>query len=133
MEKFKYLAQVVLLCTVGCSPHTDHGGGVDFATGGGGDEDMAINPLPTDNGDMAGPLVIAPLDQVVTAAPGAMPTVQYTATVNGTSVAPQWTIDRGEIGTIDVASGAFTASGTIGGKATITAKYQTESASTTVT
>ena len=132
MEKLRYLAQALLLCTVGCSPHTDHGGSLDFAAGG-GDDDMAVDPLPVDNGDMAGPLVIAPLDQVVTAAPGAMPTVQYTATVNGTPVAPQWTIDRGEIGTIDVASGLFTASGTIGGKATITAKYQTDTASTTVT
>ena len=72
---------------------------------------------------MAGPLVITPLDQVVTAAPGAMPTVQYAATVNGMSVAPQWTIDRGEIGSIDVATVCSRRAGTIGGKATITAKY----------
>ncbi|MCA1662884.1 MAG: hypothetical protein LC659_01160 [Myxococcales bacterium] len=92
-----------------------------------------MSPLPVDNGDMAGPLAIAPLDQVVIAAPAAMPTVQYSATVNGASVAPAWTIDRGEIGIIDVASGKFTASGTIGGKATITAKLGSATATTTVT
>ena len=110
MEKFKYLAQVVLLCTVGCSPHQDHAGGFDLS-GTGGDDDMAVGGFPTDTGDMSGPLVITPIDQVVPAAPGAMPTVQYAATVNGMSVAPQWTIDRGEIGSIDVATGMFTASG----------------------
>ena len=51
-----------------------------------------------------------------------MPTVQYTATINGASVSPAWTIDRGELGAIDVASGLFTAAGTLGGTATITAK-----------
>jgi len=132
MKKFQYLAQVLLLCTVGCSPHQEHAGGFDLCGTGSG-EDMAVGGLPTDNGDMAGPLVISPLDQVVTAMPGTMPTVQYAATVNGMSVAPQWTIDRGEIGSIDVASGKLTASGTLGGKATITAKYFNETASTSVT
>ena len=132
MKNFRYLAQALLLCAVGCSPHQEHGGGLDFSAGG-GDVDMATNPLPVDNGDMSGPLVIAPLDKTVTAAPGAMPTVQYTATINGVPVAPQWTIDRGEIGVVDVGSGLFTASGSIGGKATITATYQGESAATSVT
>jgi hypothetical protein len=133
MKKLHYVAQALLLCTVGCSPHQEHGGGFDLAGAGGGDVDMAIGGLPVDNGDMSGPLAITPLDKVVTAAPGAMPTVQYAATINGQSVAPAWTIDRGEIGTIDVSSGLFTASGSIGGKATITATYLKETASTTVT
>src|SRR6185312_7455303 len=121
----------LLLCaTAGCSPHQDHGGGLDLSAGGGGD-DMATGSI--DTGDMSGPLVIAPADQVMMAAPGAMPTVQYTATINGQSVAPAWTIDRGEIGSIDVGSGLFTASGSIGGKATITATYLKETATTTVT
>jgi len=133
MKKFTYLAQALLLCAAGCSPHQEHGGGLDLSGVGGGDVDMAVGGLPIDNGDMSGPLVISPLNQVVTAAPGAMPTVQYAATINGQSVAPAWTIDRGEIGTIDVSSGLFTASGSIGGKATITATYLKETASTTVT
>ncbi len=125
------VAPALALCTLGCSPHQEHGGGLDLAGTGGGD-DMAF-PTPIDNGDMAGPLVITPLDQVLTAAPGAMPTVQYAATVNGVAVAPAWTIDRGEIGVIDVGTGLFTAAGTLGGKATVTATYLTQTASTTVT
>ncbi len=131
MEKFRYLAQALLLCAAGCSPHQEHGGGFDLSGVVTGGDDMAIGTV--DNGDMAGPLVIAPLDQVVTAAPGAMPTVQYAATVNGQPVSPAWTIDRGEIGTIDVASGLFTASGNLGGKATITATYLNDTASTSIT
>ncbi len=132
MKNLGFLAQALLLCTVGCSPHQEHGGGLDLAGTGGAGDDMAF-PTPVDNGDMAGPLVITPLDQVLTAAPGAMPTVQYAATVNGVAVAPAWTIDRGEIGVIDVGTGLFTAAGTLGGKATVTATYLTETASTTVT
>jgi hypothetical protein len=60
MKKAGYLAQALFLCTVGCSPHQEHGGGSDLAGGGGGD-DMAVGN-PVDNGDMSGPLVIAPLD-----------------------------------------------------------------------
>jgi hypothetical protein len=132
MKKVGLLAQAFFLCTVGCSPHQEHGGGLDFSVVNGGD-DMSTGGLPVDNGDMSGPLVIAPLDQVLSAAPGAMPTLQYSATINGASVAPAWTIDRGEIGSIDVASGKFTASGGIGGKATITATFLKETASTSVT
>src|SRR5438874_12650630 len=109
---------LVLGCvTSGCaSKLSDHGD----LSGLGGDVDMGFDPLGATD-DMAFTLVIAPLDSVVTATPGQMPTVQYSATVDGASVAPSWTIDRGEIGVIDVASGLFTASGTLAGKANITA------------
>jgi hypothetical protein len=117
---------------VGCSPHTaDHGGGPDLSGTSAGDEDMAF-PSGSDE-DMAGPLVIAPLDQVVVAAPGQMPTVQYSAMVNGQSVAPAWTIDRGEIGAVGVANGLFTAGGVIAGKASITATLGAQKVSTTIT
>src|SRR5258708_3149612 len=85
----------------GCaSRSSDHGGGNDLSGLGGGDVDMAFDPLGSTD-DMAVSLVIAPLDQVVTTAPGQMPTVQFSATANGATVAPAWTIDRGEIGVID--------------------------------
>jgi hypothetical protein len=117
---------------VGCSPHTaDHGGGLDLSGTSAGDEDMAF-PVGSDE-DMAGPLIIAPLDQVVVAAPGQMPTVQYSAMVNGQSVAPAWTIDRGEIGAVGVANGLFTAGGVIAGKASITATLGAQKVSTTIT
>src|ERR1700750_1043513 len=125
MKRAVRLAPTALLvCFFGCSASPGHGNGNDLAgTGVGGDVDMAGGGIHTDNDDMAGPLVIAPLDQIVTAAPGAMPTLQFSATINGASVAPAWTIDRGEIGVIDVSSGLFTAAGTLGGTATVTAKY----------
>jgi hypothetical protein len=131
MKNFSIAAQVFLLCTVGCSPHQEHGGGLDLLVGGDGEDMAFVNPI--DTGDLAGQLVIAPLDQVVVAAPGAMPTLQYSATVNSASVSPAWTIDRGEIGSIDVSTGLFTAGGTLGGKATISATYLGRTASTSVT
>ncbi|HEX8951643.1 MAG TPA: hypothetical protein VF945_07340 [Polyangia bacterium] len=131
MKKIGFLAQALLLCTAGCSPHQEHGGGFDLSGVVGGGSDLAVGPV--DTGDMSGPLVIMPADKVITTVPGMMPTQQYTATINGASVAPAWTIDRGELGTIDVASGLFTAAGTLGGKATITATYLKLTATTTVT
>ncbi len=129
MEKLKIVAQALLLCAVGCSPHTDHGGGFDLSVGDNGD--LSLGSGGSD--DLGGPLTIAPLAQVLTITPGMMPTVQYTATVGGASVSPAWTIDRGELGTIDVSSGLFTAAGTLGGTANITATYLQETATTTVT
>ncbi|MGH7281893.1 MAG: hypothetical protein ACRELY_10245, partial [Polyangiaceae bacterium] len=50
-----------------------------------------------------GPIVIAPADKVLdVTAGGTIPTISYTATVGGVSVTPAWSIDRGEIGSIDV-------------------------------
>src|SRR5207249_348390 len=98
-----------------------HGaGGRDMAAPGGtgGNGDDGGNGGGIDNGDMTGPLVIAPLDQVLTiSAGGVLPTLQFAATVNGNTVSPAWTIDRGEIGTVGVATGTFTPTGTLGGRA----------------
>ena len=60
----------------------------------------------------------------------APPTQQYIATLNGTPVAPSWSIDRGELGNIDVSTGKLTVAGTMGGKATVTAVYQGQRAAT---
>ncbi|HWE31518.1 MAG TPA: hypothetical protein VHB97_26135, partial [Polyangia bacterium] len=120
----------------GCSHSPGHGGfdGGSPAVG----ADMAAAPVQDGSAptsfDQSGPLVVSPLNQVITIAPGATtPGVNFTATVNGLGVDPAWTIDRGEIGAIVVGTGAFTPAGTLGGKATITATYQGETASTTVT
>ncbi|MDB4971063.1 MAG: hypothetical protein JWN44_6752 [Myxococcales bacterium] len=133
MHKSVWLAFALLGCAAsGCSPHTaDHGLGADLAGTAGSGEDMAF-PTGSDE-DMAGPLSIAPLDQVVIASPGQMPTVQYSAMVNGASVAPAWTIDRGEIGNVGVANGLFTAGGAIAGKANVTATLNGQKVSTTIT
>lgn len=124
----------VLAVAVGACSHSP-GHGLDGGGGGSGPDLSVGDDLSgTVSTDMAGPLVISPLDQTVTAVVGqAAPTVQYTATVNGVGVAPQWTIDRGEIGSINVSSGLFTAAGTIGGKAMITAVFQNQTATTSIT
>jgi hypothetical protein len=94
-----------------------------MATGTGNGSDMVL-----------GDLVIMPLDQTLpVTVGGTVPTLSFTASVNGASVAPAWTVDRGEIGTIDVSSGVFTPTGAVGGKATVTADYQGLKASTSVT
>ena len=128
-------APTLLLCFIGCNASPGHGGGDDLGGGGAGGGDDLGGGGAGGGGDvdMAGTLTIAPLDQVLTGAPGTMPTQQMTATINGMSVAPVWTIDRGEIGSIDVSSGLFTGGGNLGGKATLTATLQGQTATTTVT
>ena len=63
-------------------------------------------------------------------APGV--TLQFQALEGGTPVHPQWTLDVAGIGTID-ANGLFTASGLLGGPATITATSGNLKASTVLT
>ena len=81
-------------------------------------------------------IVITPADQVVTfTGSGAAPTVQYVAksAVSGVQVPASFSIDRGEIGSVNVGTGLFTASGKVGGKAKITAAWNGKTASTSVT
>lgn len=81
-------------------------------------------------------LVITPADQVVTFTSGAAaPTVQYVAktAVTGVQVPASFTIDRGEIGSVGLGTGLFTASGKVGGKAKVTAAWNGKTATTPVT
>ncbi len=79
-------------------------------------------------------IVISPANKVVDVTFGQPPpTVSYTATVDGQPVAASWSVDRGEIGSIDASSGVFTPGGMLGGKANITASYGGQTASTSVT
>ncbi len=81
-----------------------------------------------------GPLVITPADQTLVVTSGtAVPTLSLVATLYGAPVTPVWTIDRGEIGAIGVASGVFTPAGTLGGKATISANFNGNKGTTSVT
>jgi hypothetical protein len=81
-----------------------------------------------------GTLAIAPTDPVVDVTSGTpTPTVAFKATYGGVTIAPSWSIDRGEIGTIDVSSGVFTPGGKIGGRATVSATYAGKTATTSVT
>lgn len=78
---------------------------------------------------------ITPVDQVVTFTTGQpAPTVQFKAvTTSGVEVPASFTIDRGEIGSVGLTTGLFTASGAVGGKATVTASRNGKTASTSVT
>jgi hypothetical protein len=94
--------------------------------------------LPGDGGvDLDGSsyiLKIEPADQVVVFTTGQpAPTVQYKATANGQAVNAVYSIDRGELGTVDQASGLFTASGKVGGKANVTASWNGRTAATSIT
>jgi Tol biopolymer transport system component len=96
--------------------------------GGSSGGDGAVDPA-------AEAFTIAPVDPVVTFSSGqAAPTVQFKAvTASGGEVPASFTIDRGEIGSVGLTTGLFTASGAVGGKATITATRNGKTASTTVT
>src|SRR5580704_4794848 len=117
----------LVITTFSCASH--NGGGELGDAGGSGNNTGGDASSTTDANTT---LVIAPLAQVITAAPGAMPTLQYTATVAGSPVAAEWTIDRGELGNLDVSSGLFTTGGTIGGIGNVTATLGSATASTTI-
>ena len=90
-----------------------------------------------DGNALTGPIAIDPVDPKLdfTIGAGSPPTQQFVAKVisSGAQVAASWSIDRGELGAIDVKTGVFTASGNFGGKATITAKFNGQEAHTTIT
>jgi len=86
------------------------------------------------NGDASSVLTIAPANETIDVTYGqSMPTVQYTATVLGQQVAASFAIDRGEIGSMNASSGLMTPTGNVGGTAHVTATYNGQTASTTVT
>jgi hypothetical protein len=82
--------------------------------------------------DLLGALAIAPLQSTVTVSSAPVPTVQFTATTGSITVQPNWSVDRGEIAGID-ANGLVTPTGTTAGVVTITARYGSQMATTTLT
>jgi hypothetical protein len=84
--------------------------------------------------DASGPLVISPANTSIDVNLGQQtPTVSYSATVGGVAVAASFAIDRGEIGSVNAASGVMTPSGNVGGTANITATYGAQSIATPLT
>ncbi|HEY1815239.1 MAG TPA: hypothetical protein VGG74_22985 [Kofleriaceae bacterium] len=126
MRPFSVVLSIALLS---CAHHNGTGDD-DGTTGDAGNGMSGGADASTVDADMT--LVIAPLAKVVTASPGAMPTVQYTATEGGSPVAPEWTLDRGELGNLDVSSGLFTTLGSIGGVGHVTATLGSASVTTTI-
>lgn len=107
---------------------------IDGSTTGdaGDDTDFVLDTSGADPDAAA--LSIEPADAVVdVTVGGTLPTLAYVAKAFGSPVGVAWGIDRGELGTIDAATGKFTPTGTLGGKATITATYGSKKATTSVT
>ncbi|MCA9670416.1 MAG: hypothetical protein KC503_32695 [Myxococcales bacterium] len=88
----------------------------------------------TDGGDSAsGRLVITPANATITVKSGQpLPTLQYKAKLDDVDVTAQWTLDRGELGTLTTA-GLLTASGDVAGVGKVTASAGGIEASTQVT
>ena len=103
--------------------------GFGGASGGSDGGDAATSSSPS----LAGALTIAPLMPVVTVVIGQpVPTEQFTAYVGGVQASVNWSIDRGELGTIS-STGLFTPAGTLGGVGNITAMYGKATQTTTIT
>ncbi|HEV8248312.1 MAG TPA: hypothetical protein VGP93_21195, partial [Polyangiaceae bacterium] len=134
-----------LSCSTGTStpsgsgnPDSGGAGGSVVNLGGGGG-------LNVGGESAVGPLVITPLDPVMdvtvengmvtstTLVGGAATPLTFSATAGGAPVMPAWSIERGELGSMDAASGVFVPSGKFSGVGTISAVYGQAVASTTVT
>jgi hypothetical protein len=139
---------VVIGSLAGCSEPQGNGrsgdnGGDDLATGEAADlaapaPDLSAPTPPPVDMSVPNPMVklaITPADQVLqyTAGTQPLPSVQYAATADGVPIAPSWSLDRGELGTVGVSNGKFVATGAVGGLANVTASYHGQTVSTTVT
>lgn len=132
------LVIVIVACgsTAGDSTF-DEGGDRDGAASSSGASSGGF--LPTEGGvDPDGStfvIKIEPADPVVVWTSGQpAPTVQFKATLsNGQAVPATFSIDRGELGSVVPSSGLFTASGKVGGKASVTASWNGRTAATSVT
>ena len=127
------LVSVVTFVVFGCGgPNTP-----PFDDDGGGGADSGITPFDPDanlNGNDANPnyaLTVVPPNPVLTWS-GMPVTQQFQALYAGSQVTADWSLDNVTIGSID-ANGLFTASGTAGGVATVTAQSGKNTGSTTVT
>ena len=131
---------------VNCGPQGDGCGGVlqcgnclpPETCGGAGVANTCGTPNP-DAGDGStsiptGPLTIAPLNDTITVPYGTQaPTVLYTAKVGSQSVAASFSIDLGQVASIDASTGKLVPSGLIGGIANVTATFGTQTVSTPLT
>ncbi|MBS2029329.1 MAG: hypothetical protein JST54_15615 [Deltaproteobacteria bacterium] len=88
---------------------------------------------PDGGSAFTGTLVVTPASASVDVMVGqALPSQQYTATANGQTAAPSWTVAPTALGSID-ATGKFTASGAAGGVGTITATLGTGTGTASIT
>lgn len=127
------LGGIVGACSTGSdTPLTPSGGDAGDDSLAGDETPFTIDSQPVDPD--AALLTIEPADQVLDVdVGGTVPTINFVAKASGAPVGVAWSIDRGEIGTINVSTGVFTPTTSAGGKATITATWGAKKATTTVT
>jgi hypothetical protein len=146
MNSFRWMSGLALAVVVGAVLGAcGSGGGASFDGGGGGGDgsrgdagsDRSIGLVDSGGGDgtmMTGKLTITPANMTFNVTMGSSPpTMTYVAHLGKAVVPVSWSIDRGEIGSIGITSGLFTAGETVGGTANITATYGKTTASTPVT
>jgi hypothetical protein len=133
------LAGVLGAC--GSSGTGSHFGGSGGGDGGGASSGSASGSssgtitLVGDGGLSSSALGISPANPTVTVTLGTNPVVtplQLTASYAGATVNANWSLDRGELGTIGASTGVFTPA-SLGGKGTITATYQGMTVTTSLT
>jgi hypothetical protein len=132
---------------LGCSAASG-GGGKDKSSSGGTSNGSGGKLPPLNVGGLNTPsgsaLSIAPesptldvsiVDGVVApiAYPGGGTTLPFQAALDGSAVDAKWTLDRGELGSIDPATGTFSTSGKLSGIVKISASYGDLMTSTPVT
>jgi len=84
-------------------------------------------------GDEAGSLAITTSASAIDVTYGQQsPTVTAIASINGVQVPASFTVDRGELGSIDAATGVFTPTGAVGGVVTIVATFSGQVATASV-
>jgi len=118
----------VLQCGTCTAPETCGGGGVPNHCGGSSTDGGDASAIPM------GTLTIAPLNQTINVTYGSLaPTVTYHAKVGSTSVAASFSIDLGQVASIDPSTGILIPSGHIGGVANVTATFGSQTATTPIT
>lgn len=129
MLRFAFALPISLLSLLVACNSSVSGGPADSGTApadaGGNDGSVVLVDAQT-NGLTVEP---AALQTISVVAGQALPTIDYAATFNGTSVSVGWGVDRGEAGTVEPgpsASAVFTPSALAGGLVTIFANYNDE-------
>ena len=118
----------LLMCGTCTAPETCGGGGVPNTCGMPEVSDAGDGSIPT------GTLSIAPLNQTFTVPYGtSAPAATYTAKAGTVPVSASFSIDLGQIASINASTGVLTPSGVIGGVAHVTASFNGQTVSTPVT
>jgi hypothetical protein len=145
LPRFALLLLVSLLVAALAGACGSSNNGSAFKPGGSGDASMGDDAENSPDGPSllgdagssdapTGPMAIAPANTSIAVPYGThAPTVTFTATVGGVQVPASFSIDLGQIGLINPATGVMTPSGLIGGVANVTATFGAQKVSTPIT